>query len=256
MIRLKSQDEIKILQEGGKRLSDIMRKLKDAVKPGVNSIELEETAKKLIKKAGGEPAFLGYEPISGKKYPAALCLSINEAVVHTPASISRDIKQGEIVSLDLGFKYKGLITDMATTVIVGKGNAREKELLLTTKKALEQSIKECKAGKPISIIGKKIQKIVSPLGFNIVKDLVGHGVGYEVHEEPIVPNYYIESLDSIIMEEGLIIAIEPMITIGDGRVELSNDNWTYKTVDNSIAAHFEATVAITKNGPLILTSII
>ena len=256
MIRLKSQEEIKVLQQGGEKLSEIMRKLRETVRPGMNSNKLEEMAKRLIKKAGGEPAFLGYAPKGDKPYPSALCLSINEAVVHTPANEGQEIKEGDVVSLDLGFEYKGLITDMATTVVAGDVEPRTKELINTTKKALEESIKECRVGAPIGAIGKKIEDIVEGAGFGVIKELVGHGVGYEVHEDPIVPNYYEKSMDSIIMEEGTVIAIEPMVSMGGGDIELAEDNWTYRTRDKSIAAHFEATIAVTKDGPKILTPII
>ncbi|MBU1179493.1 type I methionyl aminopeptidase [Patescibacteria group bacterium] len=256
MIKLKSKEEIKILQEGGEKLSKIMRKLRDAVRFGINSSELEEMAKKLIKEAGGEPAFLGYAPQGKETYPSALCLSINEAVVHTPASEGQEIKEGDTVSLDLGFRYKGLITDMATTVVAGGAESRTKELINITKKSLEESIKECRVGAPISAIGKKIENIVMGAGFSVIRELGGHGVGYDVHEEPFVPNYYERAMDNIIMEEGMVIAIEPMVAMGNGEIELAEDKWTYQTKDKSIAAHSEATVAITANGLVILTPIV
>lgn len=256
MIRLKSLEEIKILQEGGKKLSEIMRKLKDAARAGINSNELEEMAKKLIKEAGGEPAFLGYAPRGREKYPSALCLSLNEAVVHTPANSGQEIKKDDVASLDLGFKYKGLITDMATTVAIGDVEPQVQELANITKKALEESIQECKVGAPISAIGKKIESIVAGAGFNVVRELVGHGVGYDVHEEPVIPNYYEKAMDNIIMEEGAVLAIEPMVAMGGGDIELAEDGWTYRTKDKGIAAHFEATIAITKDGPKILTPIV
>ena len=256
MIRLKSKEEINILKGGGEKLSEIMRRLKEAVGLGVNSQKLEEMAKKLIEEAGGEPAFLGYAPNGNKKYPSALCLSINEAIVHTPASLSREIKDGDVVSLDLGFKYKGLITDMATTVVVGKATEQVHRLLDATKKALERAIIECKAGAPISAVGKKIDSVAKSAGFNVIIELVGHGVGYEVHEAPTVPNFYDKSMDTIIMEEGLVIAIEPMVALGSGKIILAKDGWTYKTRDKNIAAHFEATIAVTKDSPIVLTPVV
>jgi len=256
MIRLKSSKEIKTLKEGGLKLSQILRELKEMVVSGVFSHELEDEAKRLIKEAGGEPAFLNYAPRGKKRYPSALCLSINEAVVHTPASLEREIKDGDVVNLDLGFRYRGLITDMATTIAVGAVDHKIEELIKITKKALKESIEECRVGASISRVGGRIEFIARGAGFNVVRELVGHGVGYEVHEDPVVPNYYDRTMDSIIMEEGLVIAIEPMVVMGEEKIELAEDDWTYRTADKSIAVHFEATVAITKKGPLILTPIV
>lgn len=269
MIRLKTPKEIEILAEGGKILSEILAAIRDKVAAGINTKELEEATRKLIKKSGGKPAFLGYKARGGRQYPAALCASINEAVVHTPANFDYEIKSGDVVSLDLGLWYKNLCTDMATTVIAENDftelltavndSVKKKEktnLLEVTKKALKAAIGECRPGAPISAIGKKVQKIVEGAGFGVVRDLVGHGVGHEVHEEPMVPNYYDKNFDKILLKEGMVIAIEPMIAMGDVKIELAEDGFTYRTADRSIAAHFEATVAITKDGVKILTPII
>jgi methionyl aminopeptidase len=268
MIRLKTGEEIKILAEGGRVLSGILKEIVDAANPGVSTLKLEKMARRLIRKAGGEPAFFGYKTNRGE-YPAALCVSVNDAVVHTPATAEYEIKKGDTVSLDLGLRYKNFYTDMAVTAIAGRdrvkffagGNcsAPEKkveQLLKTARLALREAIGECRAGAPISAIGKKIQRIVEKNHFNVIRDLVGHGVGYSVHEEPMVPNYYDRAFDKIIMKEGLVIAIEPMITTGRGAIELAGDNFTYRTVDGAPAAHFEATIAITKKGPLILTPLL
>jgi len=161
-----------------------------------------------------------------------------------------------LVSLDLGLRYRGLCTDMATTVLVGPASPELKKLSAVTKKALESAIKECKAGAPISVIGRRVQDIAEENGFGVIRDLVGHGVGETVHEEPMVPNYYDRAFDKIIMKEGLVIAIEPMVTSGSGKSTLSDDGFSYVTADGKPAAHFEATVAITKKGVKILTPII
>lgn len=255
MIRLKTTEEIEILAQGGKILSEILAKLAKAVKPGVSTDDLEKMARDLIKEAGGEPAFLGYET-GGGKYPAALCVSVNEAIVHTPATFKYIIQEGDLVSLDLGLRYKKFCTDAATTVIAGPASPELKKMSAVTKKALESAIKECKAGAPVSAIGKRVQNIAEESGFNVIRDLVGHGVGETVHEDPMVPNYYDRAFDKIKMEEGLVIAIEPMITTGDGRSVLSDDGFTYITADGQPAAHFEVTVAITKKGVKILTPIV
>lgn len=256
MIRIKTLEEIEILSEGGKILSKILSEIVKATKPGVITSDLEKMARDLIAEVGGKPAFLGYKPHGGKPYPAALCVSVNDAVVHTPATLDYEIKDGDIVSLDLGMFYKGLCTDMATTVIVGKSNKEKQKLLDVTKESLKKAICACRVGAPISVIGRQIESVVSPAGFGIVRDLVGHGVGSDVHEDPMVPNFYEKAFDKIIMKEGLVIAIEPMITSGNGMVFLDDDGFTYRTKDGAPAAHFEATIAITKNGPVILTPIV
>lgn len=256
MIRLKTPEQIKILAEGGRILSGILTELAKAVKPGSFTDDLEKMARGLIKEAGGKPSFLNYKPHGGRPYPAALCASINEAVVHTPATIRQEIFSGDVVSLDLGLWYKGLCTDAAATVMVCPVDKKAAELAAVTKKSLEAAIKECKAGAPISVIGKKIQNIVEAARFNVIRDLVGHGVGLDVHEDPMVPNYYDRAYDKIILKEGMVIAIEPMTAMGKAKIELAEDGFTYRTKDLSVAAHFEATVAITKGGPIILTPII
>ena len=255
-IRLKSEKDIIILAKGGALLSAILKKIAKATAPGVETVELENLARKLIKEAGGEPAFLGYDTNNGK-YPAALCVSVNDAVVHTPATLNYKIKEGDVVSLDLGLRYQGLCTDMATTVIAGRAADKKiEQLLIAAKQALKEGIRECRINAPVSAIGKRVQKSVEVKGFTAIRDLVGHGVGFSVHEDPIVPNYYDKDTDKIKMQEGLVIAIEPMITIGSGEVVIGADGLTYFTANGEPAAHFEATVAITKKGPKILTPII
>lgn len=256
MIRLKTEKEIETLAEGGKILSGILAKLAKAVAPGVFTDDLEKIAREMIAEAGGKPAFLGYKPQGGKIYPSALCASVNEGVVHTPAIFRRKIFPGDVVSLDLGLWYKGLCTDAATTVAVMPVHKKALELMAVTKKSLEAAIKICKVGAPISAIGKKVQRLVEAARFNVVRDLVGHGVGHEVHEDPMVPNYYDRAFDKIILKEGMVIAIEPMTVMGSAKIELAEDGFTYRTSDLSVAAHCEATVAITKKGPKILTPII
>ncbi len=256
MIKLKTPQEIEILAEGGKILSNILGQLAKAAKPGVFTDELEKMARDLIEKAGGKPAFLGYKPHGGKTYPSALCASINDAVVHAPAIFRREILSGDVVGLDLGLWYKGLCTDMATTVAVSPVDKKIIKLVAITKKSLEAAVKECKINAPVSAIGKKIQSIVEAEKFNVIRDLVGHGVGHDVHEDPMVPNYYDKAFDKIILKEGIVIAIEPMTAMGGIKIELAEDGFTYRTADSSISAHFEATVAVTKRGPRVLTPLV
>lgn len=259
MIIIKTKKEIEIMKEGGNILAEVMRKLTKEVKPGITTGYLEKMACDLISKAGGRPSFKGYKAIlNAKGFPTALCASINDEVVHGPALPSRELKNGDIIGLDLGMEYpkkNGYYTDMAVTAPVGKINKEIKKLINTTKKSLELAIKQVKPGNNLNDIGRAIQKCAEENGFSVVRDLVGHGVGTDVHEEPQIPNYEIfdNSLDNVVLKEGMTIAIEPMINIGDYKIKCAKDGFTILTKDESISAHFEHTVAVTENGHKILT---
>ncbi|TSD02887.1 MAG: methionine aminopeptidase [Parcubacteria group bacterium Athens0714_16] len=253
MISIKKENEIKILKEGGKRLAFVMSELIKNVKVGVSTIELDKLAYKLIKQQNGEPAFLNYRPDKkSKPYPASLCVSIDDEIVHCVPSEKRIIKNGDIVSLDIGMKYENLITDMAYTVGVGKINDKAKKLIETTKTALLSGIKEVKAGNHVGNIGFAVEKVAKENGFSVFRELVGHGVGYELHEEPFIPNFGFKG-DGEKLEEGMVIAIEPMIGEGIGKIISGEDGFTYKTKDGKRSAHFEHTIVVTKNGCEILT---
>jgi len=247
MITIKTPEEIKILQEGGKKLVSVLYQVAEMVGPGVVTAELDKMAERLIKEAGGEPSFKNYKTDEDKiPYPASLCVSINDEVVHGIPG-PRKIKDGDIVSLDLGMKYKNFYTDMAITVGTGK-------IIEVAKKSLEEGIKVIKQGAHIGDIGFAIQSYVEKNGFNVVRQLVGHGVGHNPHEEPEVPNFGKKGTGEI-LKQGMVLALEPMITAGNPEVILSDDNWTWKTKDGSLAAHFEYTVVVTKNGVEILTCV-
>lgn len=256
MIRLKTKEQIALMKEGGAILSNIVSAVAKKINPGSFSDDLEQEVKEMIKYAGAKPAFLGYMGEGKKPYPCALCLSVNEDIVHCPAGVRREIKDGDVVSIDLGIIYKEFYTDMATTVIAGKADKKTYHLLSVTRDALIAGINVCKVGRPISDIGRAIEPIIKKAEFSIVRDLVGHGVGFNLHEDPMVPNFYDKKMNEIIMEEGLVIAIEPMVAMGKGGIKLSKDFWSYQTSDQSKSAHFEATIAITKDKPLVLTPII
>lgn len=254
MIKLKTQEEIEILAEGGAILAGIMRHLRTMVKPGVSTAELDAMAIELAKKSNAEPSFLGYTTtMTASPYPAALCTSINDEIVHAMGNLDRKLKEGDIVGLDMGLKYKNLYTDMAITVPVGKINSQAAQLVEVTQKALMKGINQIKPGNPLSAIGVAIDNYVQKYGYGIIKELVGHGVGYAVHEEPAVPNYKTSSINSLKLKEGLVIAIEPMLTMGDWQVHFDDDGWTTRTTDGSLSAHFEHTVAVTKDGYRIIT---
>ena len=253
MITLKSRDEIKLIREGGKILSAVLNKVVKAVKPGVTTAQLDEIAQREIELAGGDPSFKGYGE-GNNSYPAALCTSVNEQIVHGIPS-EYILKQGDIIGLDIGMRYpkkNGLYTDMAMSVGVGKIDSQSALLIKVTRQALNIWIKHLKPGVKIMSIARKVQKHIEDSGFGVVRDLVGHGVGHKVHEDPQIPNYFAPNMD-FELKEGMVLAFEPMVSAGDYRIVVEDDGWTYSTADGSLAAHFEHTVAITKLGCEVLT---
>lgn len=220
----------------------------------MTTLSLDQFAEKLIREVGDEPAFLKYQPWGARyPYPASLCVSVNNEVVHGIPGTAK-LKEGDIVSLDLGIRHEGLITDAAITVPVGEVKIKEKKLIETTKEALLVGIKEIAPGKFVGDIGKAVEKFVKPRGYGIVKILGGHGVGYEVHEAPFIPNYKMKG-NGPKLKEGMVLAIEPMLNEGGDDVYLDKDGYTFKTADGKRSAHFEHTVVVTDEGAEILTSI-
>lgn len=254
MIRKKTKEEIEVMKEGGKILSQIISHVGDKVKPGITTTELEEEAIKLFKEYGAEPAFLNYSPQGARRpYPASLCVSVNDEIVHgIPNENPHTLKEGDIVTLDTGVKYKGMITDHAVTFPVGEISKEDRKLLTVTKESLSAGIKAAVIGNRVGDIGAAIQKHADKNEYGICESLCGHGVGYEVHEDPYVPNFG-RSGTGEVLEEGMVIAIEPMFSRGTDGVNALSDGYTYVTADGSNSAHFEHTVAITKDGPIILT---
>lgn len=252
----KKREELDALREGGRRLAKHVRELSHMVRPGITAKELEASAREMVRKDGDEPAFFGHrEPRDkGAGYPAALCLSINDAIVHSPAAVNNAVvEEGDIVSLDFGIKHKGFYTDHAITVIAGKPrDTHDEELLRGTLEALEAGIAQARIGNTTGDIGHAIQQVAEKYGFGYPRNLSGHGVGLKVHEEPHVPNYG-DPGKGVKLVEGLVIAIEPMMTLGSSDLYIDDDGHSYRTSDGSRAAHFEHTVLITKSGPEILT---
>ncbi len=254
-VTIKTPREIEQIKIGGRILGDILIELSKMVKPGITTGDLELRAGTLIDKMGGRPSFKHYHG-GGKPYPTILCASVDDEVVHAPSVPIRILEEGSVVGIDIGMEYpaqNGFFTDTAVTVPVGKISKDVARLLEETKKSLYLGIKQVKPGRKISDIGREIEKYIGKFGYGIVRDLVGHGVGYAVHEEPRVPNYYDPALDKIEIREGMVLAIEPMITLGSGRVIEAENGFTIKTADGSISAHFEHTVVVTKNGCEIVT---
>lgn len=253
MIPQKRTEEVAMMQKGGKILGQILKQLSYAVYPGQTTAALNNLAEKLIARAGGSPSFKGYAPLgTGQAYPKALCCSINDEVVHGIPSDKRRLKKGDIISLDLGLYYQGWHTDSALTLGVGKISPQAERLIRVTREALQRGIEQVKVGATIGDLGAAIQNYVENHGYSVVKSLVGHGIGREVHESPRVPNFG-QRGQGAKLTAGNVIAIEPMVNLGREEVITAVDNWTVKSSDHSLSAHFEHTVAVTESGYLILT---
>ncbi len=273
MITIKTKEEIKILKEGGKILAGILDELCAAVKPGITTGALEEMTRRLMKDAGGCPAQLGFIMPDKRLFPAALCVSINNEIVHAPAVPARIINEGDIVSLDFVMEYPineklragriinkrsalgGYYTDTARTVGAGKISEKAENLIKITKECLHIGIKQVRHGGRLNDIGIAIQKHAEVNSYGVVRELVGHGVGYDLHEEPQVANYRASSQDikDAVLKSGMVLAIEPMITIGDWRIKTLENGFTFATMDDSLCAHFEHSVVVTEDGCEILT---
>jgi len=248
LIVLKSPDEIKRMADSCRIVAEVLDGIKKYVSPGVATIELDEFAESFIIKRGARPAFKGY-----KGYPASVCTSVNEQVVHGIPSASR-LKEGDIISLDIGVYYRGFYGDAAITLPVGKINGKAEKLLLATEKALYLGIEKAVIGNRLSDVSAAIQFYAESEGFSVVRELVGHGIGRQLHEEPQVPNFGKPGQGPEIME-GMTLAIEPMVNAGGWEVVLLNDGWTTVTKDRTLSAHFEHTIAVTKDKNSILTKL-
>ena len=251
---IKNTKELDILREGGKRLAAVLVEAAKAAKDGITTKELDELAEKLILKTGGKPSFKGYKVHGAPMpYPGTICISINEEVVHGIAS-DRKLKNGDIVGLDIGMWYGCLCTDTAMTLAVGPPSGGATALISATKKSLEVGIAQVRPGAKLGDIGFAIQRYLEKEGFGVVRELVGHGVGKAVHEEPEIPNWGKKG-EGDELSEGMVIALEPMTTEGNFKVKLAKDGWTWVTRDGSRSAHFEHTLVVTKTGAEVLTRI-
>jgi len=249
MITIKTSEEIEIMRQGGKILARIMAELGKRIEPGKRTKDLDKVANDLVLKYGAKPSFLGHQG-----FPARLCVSVNEELVHCVPS-ERKLKQGDIVSLDLGIKYKGFHTDMAITLPVGRVSSEAQRLIRTTKKALKRGIKKVRPGNTFGDIGNTIQRYVESQGYNVVQDLCGHGIGRQVHEDPQILNYGKRKTGAK-LRTGMVFCIEPMVTIGDWHLKKAKDNYGFQTRDGSLCAHFEHTIAVTENGCEVLTEVV
>jgi len=251
---IKTKKEIELIREGGKILAKVLAKVAKKVAPGISTYELDQYAYKIITEGGDKPAFLNYRPEGAPKpFPASICISVNNEIVHGIPSKAKILKTGDIVSLDLGIKHKGFFTDHAVTVPVGKISKRDQDLLDATKKALEVGIWSAIGGATVGDIGHAIESFVNRK-YGIVRELSGHGVGVKIHEDPFIPNYGKKGKGHKLIP-GMIIAIEPMLNMGSDYIIGADDDWTIKTADGSRSAHFEHTILITEGEAEILTKI-
>lgn len=247
-VTIKKSDEIALMREGGRKLAAVMEELKKAVRPGATTEALNALAKKLIHASGSRLAFEGYQG-----FPAAICTSVNAEVVHAaPSAVA--LKEGDIVSLDIGLKHKDYYLDMAETVGVGNVSFEAQRLVRTTKKALRLAVRRVHPGATTGDIGNTIQRFVESQGFNVVREFVGHGIGKALHEEPAIPNFG-KRRDGAALAPGMVIAIEPIVVAGDFILKKLPDGHGAATADGSLAAHFEHTVAVTEHGHEVLTVI-
>jgi methionyl aminopeptidase len=246
MIIYKSDKEIELMKKSNRIVAQILSELKQMIKPGIKTKELDEHAEMRTLELGARPAFKGYQG-----FPACLCTSINEEIVHGIPS-SRSLKKGDIISIDFGVIYNGFYGDAAITVPVQEVSSEAEKLIETVKQSLDKGIEQVRVGNRISDISSAVQKCVESNGFSVIRSFVGHGIGLSLHEEPQVPNFGSPAHGPKI-KPGMVLAIEPMIAAGDWDVEILEDNWTAVTKDRSLSAHYENTVAVTEEGPEILS---
>jgi methionyl aminopeptidase len=245
--QIKTLSEIASMESAGKICSEVLKIVAQAAEPGMSTKDLANIAADEIRKKGGQPSFYGYNG-----FPDVICISVNDEVVHGIPKVDKIIKSGDIVSLDLGVTYERMIVDSAISILVGEKDTEKQKLLNETKNSLAAGISQLKDGCRVGDIGSAVQAVLDQAGYGIVRDLVGHGVGHAVHEDPNIPNYG-EANSGPKLKAGMTIAIEPMSTTGGHEVHVAEDKWTIKTNDQSLSAHFEQTVLITEKGFKILT---
>ncbi|MBI3769366.1 MAG: type I methionyl aminopeptidase [Deltaproteobacteria bacterium] len=253
MIVLKAPEEIEIMRAANVIVAEVLAALRAAVRPGVTTRDLDRIAEELTRKKGAIPAFKGYS-VAGRVYPASLCASINDEVVHGIPSESRPLREGDIIGLDYGVVYRGYYGDSAVTVPVGTVSAEAEALMRATREALEAGIEAARPGRRLGDVSSAIQTHAESRHFSVVRDFVGHGIGKRLHEDPQVPNFG-QADRGIRLREGMVLAIEPMLNVGGPEVELKEDGWTAVTSDGSLSAHFEHSVAIVEGGPYVLSSL-
>lgn len=254
MIIRKNKKELEQMRRSGLLVWQILQDLAKMVEEGVTTQDLEAAAEKMMQEAGAKPAFKGYyTAAAGSKYPYVLCTSVNEQIVHGMPSAKRKLKKGDIVSIDTGVQLNGYFGDSAVTVPVGEVSESTKRLLQVTQESLELAIDKARSGNRLFDICGTVEKHVVDNGFSVVREMVGHGIGTKLHEEPQIPNYVDRRNENPRLKEGMVLAIEPMVNAGGPEMRVLTDKWTAVTKDGSYSAHFEHCVAVTENGPWVLT---
>jgi len=251
MIVLKSKDELNRMRVASSITAEILAAVAERARAGVTTAELDALAEELTRKRGATPAFKGYT-VGGRTFPATLCVSINDEVVHGIPAKDRVLRDGDIVGLDFGVSYEGFYGDSARTVAIGRVAGEAQRLIETTESALQAGIQAMQPGRHLAEVSATIEDVVEGAGFTVVREFVGHGIGRRLHEDPQVPNYRTGARGPR-LQEGLVLAVEPMVNMGRPEVEVTEDGWTAVTRDGSLSAHFEHSVAITATGPYILS---
>jgi len=253
MITIKTSAELEVMRRASQIVAEVLDELVAEVRPGISTDELDRIAESMTLKKGARPAFKGYKP-GAVVYPKSLCVAINEEIVHGIPS-GRRLKSGDIVGLDYGVVYQGFFGDAARTVPVGEVPETTKRLLRITREALYAGIAQAKVGNRISDISRAVQEVAETAGYSVVTEFAGHGIGRRLHEDPQVPNYFRRGMPNPRLQEGMALAIEPMVNEGTPDLEILSDGWTAVTADGKLSAHFEHSIAITSNGPVILSEL-
>jgi len=253
MITIKTSAELAIMRRASQIVAEVLDELVAEVRPGISTDELDRIAESVTLKKGARPAFKGYKP-GGVVYPKSLCVAVNEEIVHGIPS-GRRLKSGDIVGLDYGVVYQGFFGDAARTVPVGEVPDTTMRLLRVTREALYAGIAQAKVGNRISDISRAVQEVAETAGYSVVTEFAGHGIGRRLHEDPQVPNYFRRGMPNPRLQEGMALAIEPMVNEGTPDLEILSDGWTAVTADGKLSAHFEHSIAITSNGPVILSEL-
>ncbi|MGA2410767.1 MAG: type I methionyl aminopeptidase [Candidatus Binataceae bacterium] len=254
MITLKSAEEIAVMRAASRIVAEVLEELAAAASPGVSTLDLDRLAEALTLKKGARPAFKGYKP-HDVEYRHSLCVSINSEIVHGIPRAGRKLKAGDIVGLDFGVVYNGYYGDAARTVAIGKVSGGAQRLMEVTRDALYAGIAQARVGNRISDIAQAVQRTAEGAGFSVVTDFAGHGIGRRLHEDPQVPNYFRRGMPNPRLQEGMVLAIEPMVNEGTAELEILDDGWTAITADGKLSAHFEHSIAITVSGPEILSEL-
>lgn len=241
------------MREGGKKLKEIMKELENKVRPRISTLELDKLAEELILKAGGIPAFKGYGGYDNP-FPGTICASLNDEVVHGVPSAKTILREGDLLKIDIGMKYENYFSDMSRSFAVGQVSERVEKIIEITERSFWEGVRKMKAGGKLSDYSKAVQRYVEGNGFSVVRNLVGHGVGKKLHEDPQVPNFWNKKYGEVWLEEGMTLALEPMVNEGAFETKMGNNGWVFVTRDRKLSAHYENTIVITKKGVEVLTA--